>query len=98
MVKYVIKRIYTMSLQTIYASQTIGITDLKRDSGIIDHITAPIAILKRDSIKGYLISTELMAKIADYLEDIELAEIVNLRLKELDEGKTKSIKVNIDDL
>ena len=41
-----------MSVQTIYAHKTIGITDLKRNGSIIDFIDEPIAILKRDSVKA----------------------------------------------
>ncbi|MDQ5920921.1 MAG: Prevent-host-death protein [Pseudomonadota bacterium] len=84
-----------MSVQTIYAHKTIGITDLKRDGGIIDTITEPIAILKRDSIKAYLIPEKLMEVIADYLDDIKLAKLVNERI---DKEWDKAVEVNIDDL
>ena len=87
-----------MSLQTIYAHKTIGITDLKRDAHILDHITEPIAVLKRDSIKAYLVPERFMEMLADYLDDIELSEIANQRLKELEDGKTQAIEVNINDL
>ncbi len=84
-----------MSLQTIYAHQTIGITDLKRDGGIIDNITEPIAILKRDSIKAYLVPESFMVKVADYMEDMELSRIANERIaKEWDQA----IAVDINDL
>lgn len=69
-----------MSLQTIYARKTIGITDLKRDSGVIDNLNEPIAILKRDSIKAYLIPEQLMAMFADYLDDIKLSKLANERI------------------
>ena len=87
-----------MSLQTIYAHKTIGITDLKRDGGIIDNIDEPIAVLKRDSVKAYLIPEKLMAYFMDKLEDIELSNIATQRLKELEDGKTKTISVDINDL
>lgn len=84
-----------MSVQTIYAHKTIGITDLKRDGSIIDCIDEPIAILKRDSVKAYLIPEKLMAIIADYLDDIKLAKIVNERInKEWD----NAVEVDINDL
>jgi hypothetical protein len=84
-----------MSLQTIYAHKTSGITDLKRDGGIIDHISEPIAILKRDSVKAYLIPEKLMSALADYLEDIKLAKMANERIsKEWD----RTIAVDINDL
>ncbi len=88
-----------MSLQTIYADKTIGITDLKRgDTSFIDKLDEPIAVLKRDSVKAYLIPEKLMAYFMDKLEDIELSKIANQRLKELEEGKTKTISVDINDL
>lgn len=84
-----------MSIQTIYAHKTIGITDLKRDGGIIDTITEPIAILKRDSVKAYLIPEKLMAAFADYLDDIKLAKLVNARI---DKEWDKAVEVDINDL
>lgn len=88
-----------MSLQTIYAHKTIGITDLKRgDTSFIDELSEPIAILKRDSIKAYLIPEKLMTYFMDKLEDMELSKIANQRLKELEDGTTKTIKVDINDL
>ena len=87
-----------MSIQTIYAHKTIGITDLKRDGGIIDFINEPIAILKRDSIKAYLIPEKLMAYFMDIADDMKLAKLANERLQELEEGKTTAIAVNIDEL
>lgn len=88
-----------MNLQTIYAHKTIGITDLKRgDTSFIDELDEPIAVLKRDSVKAYLIPEKLMAYFMDKLEDIELSKIANQRLKELEEGKTKTISADIDEL
>jgi PHD/YefM family antitoxin component YafN of YafNO toxin-antitoxin module len=88
-----------MSLQAIYAHKTIGITDLKRgDTSWIDDISEPIAVLKRDSIKAYLIPEKMMELIADYLEDIKLTKIANKRLQDLEDGKTSTLAVKIDDL
>lgn len=88
-----------MGIQTIYAQKTIGITDLKRsDTAFIDNLLEPIAVLKRDTVKAYLIPEKLMAYFMDKLDDLELAKIVNLRLKDLEAGKTQTIAVDIDDL
>ena len=84
-----------MSVQTIYAHKTIGITDLKRDGSIIDFIDEPIAILKRDSVKAYLIPEKLMAIIADYLDDIKLAKMVNERIEK---EWSNAVEVDINDL
>lgn len=59
----------------------------------VDHLDEPIAILKRDSIKAYLIPEKFIAYFIDLAEDIKLAKVVNQRLKDLKEGKTKAIKV-----
>lgn len=88
-----------MSLKAIYAHKTIGITDLKRgDTAFIDDLDEPVAVLKRDSIKAYLIPEKLMEYFMDLVDDRKLAQIANERLKELEEGKTTAIAVNIDDL
>ncbi len=88
-----------MSIQTIYAQKTIGITDLKRsDTAFIDNLLEPIAVLKRDTVKAYLIPEKLMAYFMDKLDDLELAKTVNSRLKDLEAGKTQTIAVEIDDL
>lgn len=88
-----------MSLQHIYAHKTIGITDLKRsDTGFIDDLIEPIAVLKRDSVKAYLIPEKLMAYFMDKLDDIDLAKIANQRLQDLDDGKTSTIAVDINEL
>ena len=88
-----------MSLQTIYAHKTIGITDLKRsDTSFIDDLLEPIAILKRDSVKAYLIPEKMMALFADYLDDVKLAKVANHRLQDLEDGKTVTVAVNIDEL
>jgi hypothetical protein len=85
-----------MSIQHIYANKAIGITDLRRsDSELLDNLSEPIAILKRDMVKGYLISTDLMALVADYLDDISLKKVVKQRIEnEWD----KAIEVDINEL
>lgn len=84
-----------MSLQKIYADETIGITELKRSSNFINNINKPIAVLDRNKVKAYLIPEKIMADIVEYIDDIKLARIVNERIaKEWDQA----VKVNIDDL
>ncbi len=62
-----------MSLQDIYATKTINLTELKRgDTNFIENITEPIAILKRDCVKAYLIPTELMANFIDKIKTDEV--------------------------
>lgn len=63
-----------MSLKKIYAKRTIGITELKRsDTDFIDNLDEPVAVLKRDKVKAYLISENLMAhfmQLVKYSENI----------------------------
>lgn len=88
-----------MSLQKIYADKTISMTDLKRgDMSFMDGLDAPIAVLKRDQIKGYLIPNKLMAYFMDHLEDMDLIDVVNQRLDDIESGKSSTIKVSIDEL
>jgi antitoxin StbD len=88
-----------MSLHAIYAQKTIGITDLKRgDTKFLDDFQEPVAVLNRESVKAYLIPEKLMEYFMDILDDIELRKVANERLKELEDGKTNTIRVNLDDL
>ena len=57
-----------------------------------------MAVSKRDSIKAYLIPEKMMELIADYLDDIKLTKEANKRLQELEEGKTSTIAVDINEL
>lgn len=85
-----------MSVQHIYANKVIGITDLRRsDSELLDDLSEPIAILKRDMVKGYLISANLMALVSDYLDDIHLAKITKHRI---DNEWDKAIEVDFNDI
>ena len=85
-----------MSLQAIYAQKTIGITDLKRgDTAFIEDLNEPVAVLKRDSVKAYLIPEKLMAYFMDIVGDIELAKSANNRLKS---RKSSTIEANINEL
>ena len=88
-----------MSIQTKKKKKTIGITDLKRsDTAFIDNLLEPIAVLKRDTVKAYLIPEKLMAYFMDKLDDLELVKTVNSRLKDLEAGKTQTIAVEINEL
>ena len=66
-----------MSVQAIYASKTIGLTDLRTSSKAIKNIDEPIAILSRDTVQAYLISPTLMERVVDYFEDLKLGREVD---------------------
>ncbi len=88
-----------MSAQRIYAEQVVGITELKRqDTSFIENLKEITAVLKRDSVKAYLVPPSIMEKLMEALDEISLTKTVNQRLKDLHEGKTTTVKVSINDL
>lgn len=55
-----------MKSTEIHAHRIIGITDFKRsDTSFIEDLQEPVAILKRDEIKAYLIPASLMEELID---------------------------------
>lgn len=84
-----------MAFHEIYAHKTIGVTELKRFPELMDNIQEPIAVLKRDMVKCYLVPEQFMQKISDIIDDAQLVKLVNKRIKEeLHLAK----EVSIDDL
>lgn len=81
-------------INSIFATATVSITDLRRNPGaIIDEAgDAPIAILNHNRASAYLVPAKLYEAMMDRLEDIELAELVRERRG----GET--VKVVLDDL
>ena len=81
-------------INSILATATVSITDLRRNPGaIIDEAgDAPIAILNHNRASAYLVPAKLYEAMMEKLEDIELAELVRKRRG----GET--VKVVLDDL
>lgn len=81
-------------INTIFATATVSITDLRRNpAAIIDEAgDAPIAILNHNRASAYLVPAKLFEAMMERLEDIDLAELVRERRG----GKT--VKVVLDDL
>lgn len=81
-------------INSIFATATVSITDLRRNPGaIIDEAgDAPIAILNHNRVSAYLVPAKLYEAMMEKLEDIELAELVRERRG----GET--VKVVLDDL
>lgn len=71
-----------MSFQNIFAHKIIGISELKRDPHLIDNIIEPVAVLKRDMVKCYLVPEQFMQNIINLINEIKLTELVNKRIKE----------------
>lgn len=84
-----------MRFNDIYAGKTIGITDLKKVSSLLDHIQEPVAILKRDLVKCYIVPEFFMKKAYELMDDAKLAQTVNERIdRELHLAK----KVSLDEI
>jgi len=83
-----------MTVQPILADSAVSISDFKKspNAALKEAQGQPVAVLTNGKISGYYVSPETWEAIAEYLEDIELAEIVRSRMN------GKRIKVNLDDL
>jgi len=71
-----------MAFHEIYAHKTIGVTELKRCPELMDNIDEPVAVLKRDMVKCYLVPEQFMQKINEIIDDIQLVKLVNQRIKD----------------
>ena len=84
-----------MAFHEIYAHKTIGVTELKRYPELMDNIIEPVAVLKRDVVKCYLVPEQFMQKVTEFFDEVQLTQLVNKRIREeLHLAK----KVSIDDL
>lgn len=59
-----------MSFQNIFAHKMIGISELKRDPHLIDNIIEPVAVLKRDMVKCYLVPEQFMQNIINLIRKL----------------------------
>ena len=80
--------------QTIYARNTVSMTDLRRNPSEVIEVAnvAPVAVLNHNKPAAYLISAAAYEDMLEQLEDAALTKIVKAR-----QGG-KSVKVNIEDL
>ena len=78
----------------IFASKSISITELKRQSATIGELVKdePIVVLNRNTPAFYCVSPELFEQMINALEDAELGEIAEKRKDQ------KRIRVNIKNL
>ncbi len=82
-------------METIFADHTVSISDFKARpvKTVADAADKPLAVLSHNKPVFYAISTKLFEKIADILDDYEMAEVVQARLAD-----PKIVTVSIDDL
>ena len=82
-------------METIFTDQTVSISDFKARPVKIfeDAAGKPLAVLSHNKPVFYAVSAKLFERIADILDDYEMAEVVQARLAD-----PKIVKVSIDDL
>ncbi|ETD66539.1 prevent-host-death protein [Pelistega indica] len=80
-------------MNSIYAEQSISVTELKRNyASILATVDAPIAVLNHNKPEAYLIPADYFERMMIQLEDMELNMIAERRKDD------KLIQVSIDDL
>jgi len=81
-------------MEVLLASNCVSVTELKKSpTAIIEQAHGqPVAILNRNKPEAYLVPADTFAALMDWLEDVELAEIVRKR------AGNKRVEVSIDDL
>jgi antitoxin StbD len=81
-------------MQTIHATATVSISDLKKNpSDIINRANgAPVAILNHNRPTAYLVPAAAFEAIMEQLDDQYLVQLVKDRQQE------RSVKVSLDDL
>lgn len=83
-------------MNAIRADYTVSISELRKNPGqlIRNMEGSAVAVLNRNATTAYLVDPRLYEHMLDIIEDLELSEIAEHRLKE----KHKAIEVNVDDL
>ena len=83
-------------MEHVYANLTASISEFKRSpSALLEKSSGEtIALLNHNKPTAYLVPAKLYEQILDYIDDKELSQIAELRLKD----KQKAIKVNLDEL
>lgn len=83
-------------MENILANLSVSVTELKKNPTALLNAAngEPVAILNHNKPAAYLVPADIYEKMLDLIEDLELRELINERLKEQD----KAIPVNLDDL
>ena len=65
-------------METIYASKTVSVTELKRNlATLLNQVErGAIAILNRNKIEAYLLSAKHYERLLELLEDVEDARLI----------------------
>lgn len=83
-------------MESIFAQYSASISELKRNpSALLDQSNGfAVAILNHNQPTAYLVPAETYEAMLDRLEDRELGEIIEKRVRE----KPKAVKVALNDL
>ena len=83
-------------MKQVFSNYTVSISELKKNpSSLISNAHGtPIAVLNHNTPTAYLVPARTYEGIMDLLDDLELRDIVNQRLKEIE----KAVEVNLEDL
>lgn len=81
-------------MDALLADASIGITELKKNPSAVirDAGDASVVILHHNRPTAYLVPPRRYEAMMDVLDDLALAEIVNERLKHLDDAEEASIE------
>lgn len=83
-------------MRQVLANCTASISELKRSPTALlsESAGSPIAILNHNKPAAYLVPAETWESVMEYLDDLQLAELIDKRRKD----KGKAVRVDIDDL
>ncbi|HEX7348979.1 MAG TPA: type II toxin-antitoxin system prevent-host-death family antitoxin [Rhodanobacteraceae bacterium] len=81
-------------METILADSSVSITELKRNPSAVIAAAddAAVAVLVHNKPQAYLVPADTYERMAERLDDLELAELVRARAKE------RRIRVTLDEL
>lgn len=83
-------------MEHIFANLSVSVTELKKNpSALLKEANGEtVAILNHNKPAAYLVPANVYEKMLDLIEDFELSDLINERLKEQD----KAIPVKLNDL
>lgn len=83
-------------MEHVHANLSVSVTELKKNpTALLKEANGEtIAILNHNKPAAYLVSASVYEKMLDLIEDLELTDLINERLKEQDQA----IAVKLDDL
>jgi len=83
-------------MENILTNLSVSVTELKKNPTALLNAAngEPVAILNHNKPAAYLVPADVYEKMLNLIEDFELRDLINERLKEQD----KAIPVSLDDL